>query len=73
MRPERDPAARAVVPAIAIRIFVHAPASTSTYDSYKPGWSERIGYSLGFDDPSYFSRFFRGATGRSPSEFRADR
>lgn len=39
---------------------------------YSDETAESIGYSLGFDDPSYFSRFFRAATGRSPSEFRAD-
>jgi hypothetical protein len=27
----------AVLPATTILIFVHAPASTSTYDSYTPG------------------------------------
>lgn len=30
----------------------------------------RIGEQLGFEDPSYFSRFVRKATGRSPSSFR---
>lgn len=29
-----------------------------------------IGYRLGFNDPAYFSRFFRRHTGRSPVEFR---
>jgi AraC-like DNA-binding protein len=29
-----------------------------------------IGYHLGFHDPSYFSRFFRRATGNTPAEFR---
>jgi len=30
----------------------------------------RVGAALGFDDPSYFSRFFRRETGETPSEFR---
>ncbi|MGE5731899.1 MAG: helix-turn-helix domain-containing protein [Gemmatimonas sp.] len=30
----------------------------------------RVGASLGFGDPSYFSRFFRRETGQSPKEFR---
>ena len=30
----------------------------------------RIGASLGFEDPSYFSRFFRRETGQTPNEFR---
>ncbi|WP_207101751.1 helix-turn-helix transcriptional regulator, partial [Paracoccus shandongensis] len=29
-----------------------------------------IGHRLGFDDPPYFSRRFRVATGQSPSEYR---
>lgn len=29
-----------------------------------------VGYALGFDDPSYFSRAFRRATGESPGAFR---
>jgi AraC family transcriptional activator of pobA len=29
-----------------------------------------IAYSLGFNDPAYFSRTFAAATGLSPSEFR---
>ncbi len=30
-----------------------------------------VGYSLGYDDPSYFSRAFRRVTGRAPSAYRA--
>jgi AraC family transcriptional activator of pobA len=30
-----------------------------------------IAYSLGFEDPAYFSRFFSRRTGRTPSAFRA--
>lgn len=30
-----------------------------------------VGYALGFQDPSYFTRFFRSATGRTPSAFRS--
>jgi len=30
-----------------------------------------IAYSLGFEDPAYFSRFFSRGTGRTPSAFRA--
>jgi AraC family transcriptional activator of pobA len=33
----------------------------------------RIGASLGFEDASYFSRFFRRETGQTPSEFRGNR
>lgn len=33
----------------------------------------RIGASLGFEDPSYFSRFFRRETGQTPMEFRGAR
>ena len=29
-----------------------------------------IAYSLGFDDPAYFSRVYAAATGRSPRAFR---
>lgn len=31
---------------------------------------QEIAYHLGFDDPYYFSRFFKKSTGLSPSEFR---
>lgn len=32
-----------------------------------------VGYQLGFEDPAYFSRFFRKAEGCSPRRYRADR
>jgi len=31
----------------------------------------RVASSLGFEDPSYFSRFFRRETGQTPKEFRS--
>jgi AraC-like DNA-binding protein len=31
---------------------------------------KEIGYLLGFDDPSYFVRFFRKQAGQTPAEFR---
>ena len=31
---------------------------------------KEICYELGFEDPAYFSRFFRNHTGTSPHEFR---
>ena len=31
---------------------------------------QAVGHSLGFDDPSYFTRFFRRETGQTPIEFR---
>ena len=30
-----------------------------------------IGYSLGFDDPSYFTRFFTRETGLAPRQYRS--
>jgi AraC-like DNA-binding protein len=39
---------------------------------YSDESAARVGYALGFKDPSYFTRFFRRATGRSPSVFRAE-
>jgi AraC family transcriptional activator of pobA len=39
---------------------------------YSDETASRVGYALGFQDPSYFARFFRGATGRSPSGFRTE-
>lgn len=34
--------------------------------------SKEIAYQLGFHDPSYFSRFFKGHTGASPENFRKE-
>lgn len=42
------------------RQLVHTEASAA-----------EVGYALGFKDPAYFARFFRRATGRSPTAFRA--
>lgn len=43
----------------ACRLLVYTRASVAA-----------VGYSLGYDDPSYFSRAFRRATGRAPSAYR---
>lgn len=37
---------------------------------YTDETAARVGASLGFEDPSYFSRFFRRETGQTPKEFR---
>jgi AraC-like DNA-binding protein len=34
--------------------------------------SKEIAYGLGYDDPSYFSRFFRKKTGYTPTRFRSE-
>lgn len=41
--------------------------------SYSTMTVAEVAYSLGFDDPAYFSRFFSDETGMSPSVFRAER
>jgi AraC-like DNA-binding protein len=38
---------------------------------YSDESAARVGYALGFQDPSYFTRFFRTATGSSPQAFRS--
>ncbi len=43
------------------RLLLHSDMSVS-----------EIGYQTGFHDPSYFSRFFRRAAGRSPADFRRE-
>ena len=43
------------------RLLLHSDHSVS-----------EIGYQLGFDDPSYFSRFFRRYSGDTPAQFRAE-
>ncbi len=40
---------------------------------YKTMPVSEIGYTLGFEDPAYFSRFFAKWTGETPSEYRASR
>jgi AraC family transcriptional activator of pobA len=42
------------------RLLLHSDLSVS-----------EVGYRLGFDDPSYFSRFFRRYARASPADFRA--
>lgn len=37
---------------------------------YTDKTSKEIAYDLGFDDPAYFSRFFKNQTAASPSEFK---
>ena len=42
------------------RLLIHSGATVS-----------QIAFQLGFDDPAYFSRFFKKGAGRSPKEFKA--
>lgn len=39
---------------------------------YTDGTAEGIGYALGFKDASYFTRFFRAVSGRTPAAFRRE-
>ncbi len=38
--------------------------------AFEPITIKELGYELGFDDPAYFTRFFKKRTGVSPKEFR---
>jgi AraC family transcriptional activator of pobA len=40
---------------------------------YSTATVAECGYALGFDDPAYFSRFFKAASGHSPRAFRKSR
>lgn len=40
--------------------------------TYTNATSAMVAYELGFQDPAYFTRFFRKRTGKTPSEFRLD-
>lgn len=58
-----QPAAQIMEAAVireACRLLVYTRASAAS-----------VGYGLGFDDPSYFSRVFRRGTGLSPAAYRA--
>ena len=39
---------------------------------YSEDSAARIGHALGFEDPSYFTRFFHRTARRSPTAFRAE-
>ncbi|TWI80113.1 AraC-like DNA-binding protein [Lacibacter cauensis] len=52
---------------IADRIILEAKRELS----YNSKSIKEIGYELGFDDPAYFTRFFKKQTGISPQEFKA--
>lgn len=49
------------------RLLIEAKRRLLTSDTT----AERISSELGFKDPSYFSRFFKRGTGRTPTQFRA--
>ena len=68
------------VPAETTHIAVHDAAKAAIQDRlavearrallYSDDTAARVSYLLGFKDPSYFTRFFRRVTGRSPTAFR---
>ncbi|MGL4597083.1 MAG: helix-turn-helix domain-containing protein [Bacteroidia bacterium] len=37
---------------------------------YSAATAKEIAYALGFNDPAYFSRFFKNHIGQTPEEFR---
>jgi AraC family transcriptional regulator, transcriptional activator of pobA len=45
-------------------------AEAERYLIYTAASAAQIGYQLGFADPGYFSRFFKGRTGMTPIEYR---
>ncbi len=51
---------------IAERLFIEAKRSLS----YTQLHVDQIAYNLGFEDPAYFSRFFKNKSGLSPTSFR---
>lgn len=64
----------------ASRIYGNRTASEIIHDrlllearrnlAFEPITIKELGYELGFDDPAYFTRFFKKRTGISPKEFR---
>jgi AraC-type DNA-binding domain-containing proteins len=46
-------------------------AKRALYHNEQP--VKQIGYDLGFDDPAYFTRFFKKHTGLSPQEYRSEK
>ena len=47
------------------------PESTVLRLGVKGGGCSGFSYSLGFDDPSYFTRFFTRETGLAPRQYRS--
>ena len=62
-RKSKGVAAKAI---IAEKLFVEAKRSLL----YTQLHVDQIAYNLGFDDPAYFSRFFKNKSGLSPTSFR---
>ncbi len=65
----RDVSGESPVRILNNRIILEAKRSL-TYTSMNVS---EIAYRLGFEDPSYFSRFFRSRCGETPSQFKASR